>query len=126
MMLRGLVATLGMGAVASAMACGVCIEDKIAATYDHAVVTRAKAQGRIVVFAEPRANVEAATLAHKLSAAAAHTRGVDPASVRTSQAPASLAFALDPKAASTSAALRAITKAAGIPRLELVELRVIR
>ena len=126
MMSRGLVAVLGMAALGTAMACGVCIEDKIAATYDHAMVTRARAQGRIVVFAEPRANVEAGTLAQKLSSAAAHARGVDPASVRTSQAPASLAFALDPKVASTTAALNAIRKAAGISRLELVELRVIR
>ena len=114
------------GGVGGAMACGVCIEDKVAATYDHAVVTRAVAGGRVVVFAEPRANVEAATLARKLSAAAARTRGVDPASVRTSQAPASLAFALDPKAATPSAALAAISKSAGVARLELVELRVIR
>jgi hypothetical protein len=126
MRLARVVPLLCSAGIGSAMACGVCIEDKVAATYDHAVVTRAVAAGRVVVFAEPRANVEAATLARKLSAAAARTRGVDPVSVRTSQAPASLAFALDPKAATPSTALAAISKSAGVARLELVELRVIR
>jgi len=34
----------------TAQACGYCVEDKIAATYDHAVVTRALAEKHHVVF----------------------------------------------------------------------------
>ena len=42
---RGVViGTLIAGLASAAHACGYCIEDKIAAVYDHAVVTRAAAQ----------------------------------------------------------------------------------
>jgi hypothetical protein len=40
-----------MSALLLAMACGVCLEDKVAATYDYALVQRALAQQRVVVFA---------------------------------------------------------------------------
>ena len=33
-----------------ASACGYCVEDKIASTYDHSVVTRALSQGHHVAF----------------------------------------------------------------------------
>jgi len=37
---------------AAGMACGVCLEDKVASAYDHALASRAIAAGRVVVFAE--------------------------------------------------------------------------
>src|SRR5215470_13558454 len=45
-----LVASLGFLLPATASACGACIEDKIAATYDHALIDRAIASHRQVVF----------------------------------------------------------------------------
>ena len=43
-------------------ACGVCDEDKVAATYDHAVVRRANLQGRVMVFCEVRGPLDARRL----------------------------------------------------------------
>lgn len=113
-------------AAGAASACGVCVEDKVAATYDHAVVARAPARGQVVVFAEPRGGGEAGGVARRLAAAAARAKGVDPASVRASAGPASLSFALDPRVATPAQALAAIARAARMPGLELAELRVIR
>ena len=83
----------------AAIACGVCLEDKVAATYDHALVQRAIVQHRVVVFAEPRTPVDGARL-KAFAAAAARAPGVDAATVRTSAAPPSVSFVLDPKRAS--------------------------
>ena len=48
-------ALLALAATARpAGACGHCLEDKMAATYDHAVVTRALARGARIVFTEIR------------------------------------------------------------------------
>ena len=69
----------------AAMACGVCLEDKVAATYDHALVQRAIEKHRVVVFAEPRNPIDAARL-KAVAAAAARAPGVEAATVRTSAA----------------------------------------
>ncbi len=87
---------------ALAQACGVCAEDKMAATYDHAVVERALAQQRIVVFCEVRGSAAAA----QVRAAAVRVRGVDPRSVRTSSDPAALSFAIDPRQLDARTAVR--------------------
>ena len=97
-----------MSALLLAMACGICLEDKVAATYDYALVQRALAQQRVVVFAEPRASVDERRL-EAFAAAARRAPGVDAATVKTSAAPASVSFVLDPKradAGKTVAALR--------------------
>jgi hypothetical protein len=99
-----------VSALLLAMACGVCLEDKVAATYDHALVQRALAQQRVVVFAEPRASVDANTL-KALAAKAARAPGVDAATVKTSAAPASVSFVLDPKQQSAQAAVLALQAA---------------
>ena len=78
-----------MSALLLAIACGVCLEDKVAATYDHALVARALAQHRVVVFAEPRSAVDERRL-KAFAAAAARAPGVESATVKTSAAPASV------------------------------------
>jgi hypothetical protein len=79
-----------------AAACGVCIEDKMAATYDHAVITSAVNQGHAVVFAEmigvPSSN---AAQTRKIIQAFEATPGVDRGSVRVSLNPAAISFAID-------------------------------
>jgi len=87
-----------MSALLLAIACGVCLEDKVAATYDHALVERALRNGRVVVFAEPRAPVDERRL-KSFAAAAARAPGVDAATVKTSAAPATVSFVLDPRRA---------------------------
>lgn len=91
----------------AAIACGVCLEDKVAATYDHALVQRALEKHRVVVFAEPRTAIDAARL-KAVEAAAARAPGVEAATVRTSAAPQSVSFVLDPKRASPGATLASL------------------
>jgi hypothetical protein len=79
-----------------AAACGVCIEDKMAATYDHAVITSAFHHGHAVVFAEM---LDAPSYAkgqeRKIIQAIEATPGVDRGSVRVSLNPAAISFAFD-------------------------------
>ena len=96
-----------MSALLLALACGVCLEDKVAATYDHALVQRALSRGRVVVFAEPRVPLDAARL-RAVAVAASRAPGVEAATVKTSEAPASVSFVLDPKRASAHRTLASL------------------
>ena len=79
---------------AEAAACGYCVEDKIASTYDHAVVTRALAQGHHVVFF----HIEGSPgTARELENAASSVPGVDGGSVRLSLPTLTLSVAFDPR-----------------------------
>lgn len=108
----------------AAWPCGVCVEDKVAATYDHAVIGRAAGAGHVVVFAEVRGRDGGAVSAARR--AAARVRGIDPASVRASEEPAALSFALDERVRSPSEALAAVRAAARPPGFELRLLKVMR
>lgn len=127
---HALVALMALAALAvhagDARACGVCIEDRIAVAYDHAVVTRAIAQNHVVVFAAIDGMAGAEDLARDASAAARRVRGVDRDSVRSASAPVALSFALDPRAQSPEAAVADIEKRAKTPGLKLSVLRVLR
>lgn len=113
-------------AVPAAQACGVCVEDKVAATYDHAIVMRAIERRHVVVFASAEGNALGADVARAMTAAAARVRGIDRASVRSAAAPLALSFALDTKVRSPEDALAAVGRAAGVPGLKLAMLRVMR
>jgi hypothetical protein len=115
---------IALAAPLAALACGACIEDKIAAAYDHAVVASAAANHRIVVFAGVEGAGDAAKQAESVKRAAARVRGVDRASIRAAASPSALSFALDPRARDPLAALSAIEKA--VPGTQLTLLRVVR
>ena len=91
----------------AALACGTCDEDKIAATYDYAVVQHAAHAGHVMVYCAVQGAFEPA----KLAAAARRLRGVDPASVRVSRDPAALSFALDTRRQKVGAALHSLAAA---------------
>ena len=78
----------------AAEACGYCVEDKIAAVYDHAVVSRAAAAGHQVVFM----HVEGPATRQSLEQAA-NAAGADRGSVRVSADFLTVSFAFDPKRA---------------------------
>ena len=106
-------------APSASLACGACDEDKIAATYDHAVVERAAANGDVIVFCE----VSGAVDARRLKQAVRRVRGVEPQSVRVSAQPAALSFAVDPKVRSPQAAVDAAQRSlASGTRLGIVRL----
>jgi len=83
----------------AAWSCGVCDEDKVTATYDHAVISRAAAARRTVVFVAVDSQVEAQAFARRVAAVAPGVRGVLRSSVRTAVAPVApvaFSFVLDP------------------------------
>jgi hypothetical protein len=127
MSVRGRVVLLAAAvAPVGALACGVCIEDKIAATYDHAVITRAAARHQVVVFASLDGFGDARALARDATTAASRVNGIERDSVRAAAEPPALSFALDPSRQSAEAALGQIEKRAATPGLKLTLLRVVR
>jgi hypothetical protein len=91
------------------LACGTCIEDKVAATYDWAVEQSAKRAGHVVVYCE----VQGAFEPGRLAVAARRVHGVDSESVRVSREPAALSFALDTRKQPVGHALEALRKDSG-------------
>jgi len=89
-----LLTTVGALAMSSAtLACGVCVEDKVAVTYDHAVVHAAMEAHRQVVFVALD-GADASRAGTRIMAAAARVKGVDRSSVRYATSPAAFSFAL--------------------------------
>jgi hypothetical protein len=107
----------------SSLACGVCIEDKVAATYDHAVVTRAGAVHHLVVFGEIGGAVNLTAVTAGIPAAAKRVHGIDRGTVRTSTSPPAFSFALDPAAQAPDSA---VVELQGRLRTKGVKLSVLR
>ena len=113
-----------VGAVApSASACGVCVEDKVAATYDHAVIERAAANRQQVVFVAVDGPVDGGALGRKL--AKANVKGVVAGTVRVSAAPAAFSFVLDAREQPARAVAR-FRQALDDPRVQLMLVRIAR
>jgi hypothetical protein len=102
----------------NAAACGACVEDKIAATYDHAVVEHAAAKGDIVVFCELKGPVEI----RRLKAALRRVKGLDAASVRIAEQPPALSFALDDGRQLPEDAVAALQRAVPDTRITIIRL----
>ena len=97
-MLRYLPALVLTSSVTAASACGYCVEDKIAAVYDHAAASRALQENRTVVFFAIDGALRAGEAQkRKLEAIVASVPGVDRQSVRLSIELATLALAFDPR-----------------------------
>jgi hypothetical protein len=118
-----LIAAAGFAGAGAAAACGVCIEDKIAATYDHAVIQRAIGRHQQVVFVAIEGPV-AASVEAWLAAAARTVPGVEAGSVRTSASPPAFSFAID-GAQAPEAALAGFHKAVPAPT-RLTVIRIMR
>jgi hypothetical protein len=122
--MKKLAGVLLLGASQAAVACGLCIEDKVAAVYDHAAISRAVAMKHRVaffVFDGALAGTEGAT--KKVAQAATLASGVDVGTTRVSMELSSLSIAFDPSKTSAEAlerALRAKLNASGLT-LELVK-----
>jgi hypothetical protein len=71
-------AALAAAAPATALACGACDEDKIAATYDHAVIDAAIARHRQVVFVAIDGPVDVQRIRARIVAAAAKVQASGP------------------------------------------------
>ena len=118
-----IVAVALSAALPTASACGVCVEDKVAATYDHAVIERAIANGQQVVFVAVDGPVDGGALGRKI--AKANVRGVVAGTVRVSAAPAAFSFVLDAREEPTRA-VTGFRHALADPRAQLTLLRIAR
>jgi hypothetical protein len=107
----------------AATACGVCIEDKVAATYDHAVIQRATAKRQQVVFVGVEGPVQAARIDRAV--AKARVPGVVPGTLRTSSSPPAFSFVLE-RSEDPAHALAAFRTAVNDARAQLTLLRIVR
>ena len=101
--LVALVATLVALTPAASQACGACVEDKVAATYDDLVRVRAAAAGDVVVYCAIAGRFDP----QRLTQALRRVPGIRAHSVRTSSQPAAVSFAVDPQRQSAQAAVMA-------------------
>ena len=108
-----------------AWACGACDEDKIAATYDHAVIDRAASGHHQVVFVAVDGPVDAAKIGRRVAAAASKVPGVVSGSLRTSLSPTAFSFALD-AAQNADVAVASFRKAVREPSAQLTVVGIMR
>ena len=113
-------------APAAALACGVCVEDKVAAAYDHAVVVRSLERKHEVVFLAIEGEIAASPkLSREIQAALESAAGVDRGSARVSLSSASVSFAYDPARGKLGPIIVAREKSLSTRGLRLSLLRVI-
>ena len=108
---------------AQASACGYCVEDKVASTYDHAAVTRALAQKHHVAFFHIDGAVSPA-LREALEKAVYSVAGVDPGSARIAIDTLTLSLSFDPRRVSLGALTANIDRRLARQRLSLMPLRI--
>jgi len=95
---RALILAALLAAAGAAQACGVCVEDKMAAVYDYAVVTRAFGQKHHVAFFHVDGALVAGEATRRaLERIAEAPAGVDKGGARASVESASLSVAFDPR-----------------------------
>ncbi len=119
------VGIVSAGIASTVIACGFCIEDKIAAVYDHAVATRSFAQKHQVVFFAidgtiPRGGGSRRTLEAIIESVV----GVDKGSARVSVESGSLSAAFDPARAPFAVMERALSRKLAARGLSIGTLRV--
>ena len=127
MRVRAALAGLAFGLHTSvALACGYCIEDKIASTYDHAVVTQALARKHQVAFFHIDGTiVPGDTAKHIVEAAVVSSPGVDRGTVRVALETLTVSFAFDPSRTTPAALQATLDRKLRAKRLALMPLRVI-
>lgn len=109
----------------AAFACGYCVEDKIAAVYDHAVAMQAFGHKHQVAFfgIDGPLIVNQATQ-REIEASAQGVAGIDAGSVRVSVESAALSVAFDPRHLSFAALQKSLEKKLAAKRLTLLPMRV--
>ena len=126
--MKSLVAGLFVAAAfapALAWGCGVCIEDKVAATYDHAILSKAKAQKQVVVFGAIDGVGDVSRATTRIVTESSSVKGVQRGTTLTSISPAAFSFALDPRVQTPQAAIADLQRRVDVPGLTLAYIRVL-
>ena len=89
-------AVLALAASLSSFGCGYCIEDRVAAVYDHSVITEALDKRHQIAFFALEGTLPAEGQARRVIANALRSaKGIDSQSLRVSVASASLSLSYD-------------------------------
>jgi hypothetical protein len=121
-----LIATVTViGLPIATLACGACVEDRIAATYDYATINAAIAKHQQVVFVAVDGPISAKLIDTRIVAAASKVRGVQTGTLRTSLSPQAFSFVLDPEY-EPKVAVAGFRKAVRDASVRLTLLRVVR
>ncbi|HJV83201.1 hypothetical protein [Noviherbaspirillum sp.] len=118
--------TLSLAAFCTAaLPCGHCVEDKVAAVYDHAELMRAEAAHHHVAFCAVEGNLPADENAQRNIARTVEAiAGVDRGSMRMSVENTALAFTFDPSRISVDKAVRAMNRKVAALGFRLEPIRV--
>ena len=114
---------LALAAALPAAACGICIEDRVAAVYDQPTVDRAMGRHQQVAFFSLNGSVEA-TPATRRAVVAALERGGVHGTVHVSLESATASVAFDPKRASVTSIASTGDRTLAAQSLKLEALRV--
>jgi hypothetical protein len=113
-------------AAQGALACGYCVEDRVATVYDHSVIVRALSKRHEVAFLAIEGSLAARpALQRELERAIEATPGVDRRSARVSLAGASLSFAYDPARAPLGSIMRSLDKNLRVKGIRTTLLRIV-
>ena len=107
-----------------AIACGACVEDRVAATYDHSVVQSAIARHRTIVFVALD-GPDASLVGDRIRSAAAALEAVQRESLRYAASPAAFSFMLA-RDATPDRVVDAFRKALGGKHVTMTIVRVMR
>jgi hypothetical protein len=125
MRLHPLLLTASLLFSGAALACGACVEDKMAAVYDHAVVTRALGQKHHVAFFHVEGRlVPGGATKRALESIAESTPGVDKGSARASLELVTLSVAFDPQRSTIVGLQKDIERRLASKKLSLMLLQV--
>jgi len=121
-----LLASLLLGSTSSVIACGHCIEDKVAAVYDHAIVANAVREKHSVAFfgIEGPLVVNPASK-QEIQKIMSGINGVDPNTNRISLETGSISLAFNPTLLTYPALLDALDKKLKLKKLTVFPLEVI-
>lgn len=108
-----------------ALACGHCVEDKVAAVYDHANVMQAlERKHAVAFFAIDGLRLHAESIQRTLETLAESVAGVDKGSARVSAESAALAVAFNPRRTTFAAVQNALERKFAGKKLTLQPLRI--
>ena len=121
-----LLASLLLMITSSVMACGHCIEDKVAAVYDHAIVAKAVHEKHVVAFfgIEGPLVVNSASK-QDIQKMLSSINGVDPNTSRISLETGSISFAYNPTLISYPALLDSLDRKLKAKKLSVFPLEVL-
>ena len=122
---QGALAALLAAATTLGIACGFCIEDRVAAVYDHAVVKAALAERRHVAFLALEGPIAGNEALRRAVVAALESAGAVPGTARVASENAACSAAYDPKRTSLAALVKRANRPLAAQGLKLVVLRMI-